>query len=85
MKQKKDNLKIIKLIFPIALCAFISSCYECHSDACWQKKERARFLSLSPEQKKKEREECIKLNIPCYTYSEPTKEELKNKKTEIGL
>jgi hypothetical protein len=78
MKQKNNNLKIIKLILSLTLCAFTSACYECYSDACWQKKERARFLSLSPEQQRKEREECKKwVPVSCYTYSEPTSEELK--------
>jgi hypothetical protein len=77
MKQRKSNLKYIKLIFTLTLCVFTSACYECYSDFCWQEKERARFLNLSLEKQKKEREECIKLNIPCYTYYEPTSEELK--------
>ena len=77
----KNNLKTIKLIFPLTLCIFTSACYECYSDVCWETKERARFLSLSPEQQRETLEECKKwVPISCYTYTKPTPEELKNKK-----
>ena len=78
IKQKKNNLRIAKLIFCLMFCVFINSCYECYSDVCWQEIERKKFLMLSPEQQKLKREECMKwVPVSCYTYSEPTSKELK--------
>ena len=81
MKRIKNNT--MSKLSLLALCIFVSACYPCYSDSCWQKKERTRFLNLSPDQQKKEREECKKwVPVSCYTYSEPTPEELKKLKNK---
>lgn len=64
-------------LISMIICTFLSACYECYSDSCWQQKERARFLMLSPEKQIQKRNECMQwLPMSCYTYSRPTKEEL---------
>ncbi len=80
MKRIKNSCIIPRLFF-FVLCVFVESCNGCgFSERCHEKKEREKFLMLSPELRKEKREECMKwVPVSCYTYSEPTPEELKNK------
>ena len=78
MKQIENNSRTLKL-FVLVLCFFVEACSGCgFSERCHEDMERKRFLMLSPEQQKAEREECKKwVPVSCYTYSEPTLKELK--------
>jgi len=81
MKRIKNSSRTLKL-FALALCVFVEACSGYgFSERCQEERERKRFLMLSPEQQKAKREECMKwVPVSCYTYSEPTPEELKKMK-----
>jgi hypothetical protein len=78
MKQIENRSRILKLL-ALVLCFFVEACNGCgFSERCHEEIERKRFLMLSKEQQKTKREECKKwVPVSCYTYSEPTSEELK--------